>query len=33
MPRSKVGSTREKVKALLAEDQDFLRSLVQAVLQ
>ena len=33
MPRSKVRPTLEDVKALLAQDQDFLRPLVQAVLQ
>jgi putative transposase len=33
MPRGKLGPTLEEVKALLAEDQDFLRPLVQAVLQ
>jgi putative transposase len=33
MPRGKLRSTLEEVKALLAEDQDFLRPLVQAVLQ
>jgi putative transposase len=33
MPRSKLRPTLEEVKALLAEDQDFLRPLVQAVLQ
>ena len=33
MPRGKVGPTLEEVKALLAQDQDFLRPLVQAVLQ
>jgi putative transposase len=33
MPRGKLRPTIEEVKALLAEDQDFLRPLVQAVLQ
>jgi putative transposase len=33
MPRSKVRPTLEEVKALLAEDRDFLRPLVEAVLQ
>jgi putative transposase len=33
MPRGKVRPTLEEVKALLAEDQDFLRPLVEAVLQ
>jgi len=33
MPRGKVRPTLEEVKVLLAEDQDFLRPLVQAVLQ
>ena len=33
MPRGKLRLTLEEVKALLAEDQDFLRPLVQAVLQ
>jgi transposase-like protein len=33
MPRSKVKPTLADVKALLAQDQDFLRPLVQAVLQ
>ena len=33
MPRSKVRPTLAEVKALLAEDRDFLRPLVQAVLQ
>ena len=33
MPRGKLRPTLEEVKALLAEDQDFLRPLVQAVLQ
>jgi putative transposase len=33
MPRDKLRPTLEEVKALLAEDQDFLRPLVQAVLQ
>jgi transposase-like protein len=33
MPRSKVRPTLADVKALLAQDQDFLRPLVQAVLQ
>src|SRR5918999_3573107 len=33
MPRSKLRPTLEEVKALLSEDQDFLRPLVQAVLQ
>jgi putative transposase len=33
MPRGKLRSTLEEVKALLTEDRDFLRPLVQAVLQ
>ena len=33
MPRGKLRPTLEEVKALLAEDQDLLRPLVQAVLQ
>ena len=33
MPRGKVRATLEEVKALLSEDRDFLRPLVQAVLQ
>jgi putative transposase len=33
MPRGKLRPTLAEVKALLAEDQDFLRPLVQAVLQ
>jgi hypothetical protein len=33
MPRGKLRPTLEEVKALLSEDQDFLRPLVQAVLQ
>ena len=33
MPRGKLRPTLEEVKALLAEDQGFLRPLVQAVLQ
>jgi putative transposase len=33
MPRGKLRSTLEEVKAVLAEDEDFLRPLVQAVLQ
>jgi putative transposase len=33
MPRGKLRATLEEVKALLAEDRDFLRPLVQAVLQ
>jgi transposase-like protein len=33
MPRGKLGPTLEEVKALLAEDRDFLRPLVQAVVQ
>ena len=33
MPRGKLRATLEEVKALLAEDQGFLRPLVQAVLQ
>jgi putative transposase len=33
MPRSKLGPALEEVKALLSEDQDFLRPLVQAVRQ
>jgi hypothetical protein len=33
MPRGKLRPTLEEVKALLAEDRDFLRPLVQAVLQ
>ena len=33
LPRSKVRPTLAEVKALLAEDRDFLRPLVQAVLQ
>jgi len=33
MPRGKLRPTLEEVKALLAAEQDFLRPLVQAVLQ
>lgn len=33
MRRGKLRSTREEVKALLSEDQDFLRPRVQTVLQ
>jgi transposase-like protein len=33
MPRGKLRPTFEEVKSLLAEDRDFLRPLVQAVLQ
>ena len=33
MPRGKLRATLEEVKALLAEDRDFLRPLVQTVLQ
>jgi hypothetical protein len=33
MPRGKVRATLEEMKALLGEDRDFLRPLIEAVLQ